>query len=135
MGSHLQMLIPLCTTTSERNRNGPREGLNQLLEQLLQVDDELRMWLEYTRYFDLENRKKILYRAKTRREIDQRRAKFLAQVQSATINTLRAPMSSVQHELPPIRCRRSARLSGVTLRSQKAIPAESYDTLGGVDSH
>lgn len=99
--------------------------MNRLLEEILKVDDELRTWLEYTGYFDPENRKRILDKAKTRRELDQRRAEFLAQVQSATIHALPAPMSLVQQELPPLRYRRSRRFSGATSRPRRAIRAET----------
>ncbi|PKK49131.1 hypothetical protein CI102_5565 [Trichoderma harzianum] len=128
--SHLQRAMPefkstLCTTTSERTKTRTRENMNRLLEEILKVDDELRTWLEYTGYFDPENRKRILDKAKTRRELDQRRAEFLAQVQSATIHALPAPMSLVQQELPPLRYRRSRRFSGATSRPRRAIRAET----------
>lgn len=129
-GSNLQMVIPefkstSCTTTPERPKTGTRENMNLVLEELLKIDDELRTWLEYTGYFDLGNRKRILEKAKTRREFDQRRAEFLAQVQSATIHALPAPMSLVQQELPPLRYRRPRRLSGARSRPRRAIRAET----------
>lgn len=123
----------LCTTTSEGPETGTRENMNLVLEELLKVDDELRTWLEYTGYFDPENRKRILDKAKTRREFDQRRAEFLAQVQSATIHALPAPLSLVRQELPPLRYRRSKRSSGAQSRSQRVIRAETYGTLDGID--
>ncbi len=115
----------LCTTTTEGAETGTRENTNFLLEELLKVDDELRMWLEYTGYFDRENRKRMLDKAKTRREFDQRRAEFLAKVQSTTIHALPAPMSLVQQELPPLRYRRSRRLSGARSRQRRTIRAET----------
>lgn len=137
--NHIRMVMSelksiLCTTTSEGTKTGIRENMNLVLEELLKVDDELKEWLEYTGYFDLANRKRILDKVKTRREFDQRRADFLAQVQSATIHALPAPMSLVQQELPPLRYRRSRRLSGArSRRSRRAIRAETYGTLDGVD--
>lgn len=127
--SHPQRAMPefkstLCTTTSGGTKTGTSENKSLVLEELLKVDDELRTWLDCTGYFDSENRKRILDKARTRREFDQRRAEFLAQVQSATVHALPAPLSLIPQELPPLRYRRSRRLSRVTSRSQKAISAE-----------
>lgn len=137
-GSHIRIVMSelkstLCTTTSEGTKTGIRENMNLVLEELLKLDNELRTWLEYTGYFNPENRKRILDKARTRREFDQRRAEFLAQVQSATIHALPAPLSLVQQELPPLRYRRSRRSSGARFRSRRAIRAETYGTLDGID--
>ena len=62
-------------------RDETAKGTTPTLEELLRHDDDLRLWLEHTRYFDVEHRRRVLDAARSFRAFDEERKKFLAKVQ------------------------------------------------------
>lgn len=70
------------TSTSPNNTSEGEAAHNRAtaLQELLRMDDDLRLWLEHTGYFDIDHRNQILKRARVFKDFDERRMKFLAQL-------------------------------------------------------
>lgn len=81
-------------------RDETAKGTAPTLEELLRIDDDLRLWLERTRYFDVEHRRKVLDSARSFRAFDEERKKFLAKVQLTAGVPLSADVTRGRQDLP-----------------------------------
>lgn len=67
-------------------------------------DDDLNLWLEYTRFYDLNYRNRMLYRFRQLKALDEQRTIILSEIQSASggmINPLEAQGTGSLNALAP----------------------------------
>lgn len=68
------------TTPTSISKDETAQKREAALQKLLSMDNDLRIWLEHTKYFDVDYRNRVLERARVFKAFDERRVEFLTEL-------------------------------------------------------